>query len=254
MKLLLAQLPPLFARGTAGVAAALLVAAAALALGHGLGVPRAERGRPRAAASFLNVFAWMGLSTLSLRWLDVGQAALLVYTMPVWATLLAWPVLGERPTARSAAACCCAWAGCGCCSPGRRCRSTPAGSPASALALGAALLFACATVALRPAAGVAPLALVAWQLVLGCLPMVVLGLLFEQPAAGARRRPRLGADGLHDAGADGAVLPDLVRRAQAAAAGDGLGGDAADAGDRRRARPRSRSASRSARGRRRRWR
>ena len=50
-----------------------------------------------------------------------------------------------------------------------------------ALALGAALLFACATVALPAPPGVAPLALVAWQLVLGCLPMLVIGVLFEHP-------------------------------------------------------------------------
>jgi drug/metabolite transporter (DMT)-like permease len=36
----------------------------------------------------------MGLSTLSLLWLDAGQGALLVYSMPIWATILAWPALG----------------------------------------------------------------------------------------------------------------------------------------------------------------
>ena len=180
MKLLLAQLPPLFARGTAGLAAALLVAAAALALGHGLGVPRAERGR-LLLASFLNVFAWMGLTTLSLRWLDVAQAALLVYTMPVWATLLAWPVRGERPTARSACGLLLCLAGLWVLFAGPAVSFGAGRLVGVGLALAAALLFALGTVALRPVAGVAPLPLAAWQMALGCLPMVVLGLLFERP-------------------------------------------------------------------------
>ncbi len=51
-------------------------------------------------AAFTNVFAWMGFSSLSLRWITVSEAALLVYSMPVWATLFAWAVLGHRPTLR----------------------------------------------------------------------------------------------------------------------------------------------------------
>ena len=43
------------------------------------------------------------------------------------------------------------------------------------------------TVAVKPLA-LPPLSLVAWQMVLGCGPMVVLGLLFEQPHLGAQSR------------------------------------------------------------------
>ena len=35
---------------------------------------------------------------LALLWLPASEAALVAYTMPVWAALLAWPVLGEQPT------------------------------------------------------------------------------------------------------------------------------------------------------------
>ncbi len=189
MKLLLVQLPPLFARGCAGIAAGLAIGLAAAALGQRLHVPREARVR-LLAASFFNVFAWMGFSTLSLRWLPVGPAALLVYTMPVWATLLAWPVLGQRPSGRALAglALCLSglwllFAGPGLQLDGERLAGV-------ALALAAALLFAVSTVALPPPLGVAPLALVAWQLVLGCAPMLMLGLLFERPDLG--RVDRLG--------------------------------------------------------------
>ena len=34
---------------------------------------------------------------LALLWLPASEAALIAYTMPVWASMLAWPILGERP-------------------------------------------------------------------------------------------------------------------------------------------------------------
>ena len=34
---------------------------------------------------------------LALLWLPASEAALIAYTMPVWTSLLAWPILGERP-------------------------------------------------------------------------------------------------------------------------------------------------------------
>ena len=33
----------------------------------------------------------------ALLWLPASEAALIAYTMPVWASILAWPILGERP-------------------------------------------------------------------------------------------------------------------------------------------------------------
>ncbi len=49
-------------------------------------------------AAVLNVMGWMVLMGLALLWLPASEAALIAYTMPVWASMLAWPVLGERPT------------------------------------------------------------------------------------------------------------------------------------------------------------
>ena len=43
-------------------------------------------------AAFTNVFAWMGFSSLSIRWMSVPEGILLVFTMPIWATLFAWPL------------------------------------------------------------------------------------------------------------------------------------------------------------------
>lgn len=180
MKLVLRELPPLFARGSAGFGAALLVMAIALAVHQDVRLPRPLRGRVLLAGLF-NVFAWMGFATLALQWLDVSQAALLVYTMPVWATLLAWPLTGRPPSMRSAAGLLICMLGLWTLFGGAAAGFDRDQRVGIALALGSAMLFAFGTVALRPVVELAPLPLLAWQLGLGSLPMLVYGILFEQP-------------------------------------------------------------------------
>ena len=184
MKALLREWPPLSARGWAGVTAALGLAVLAASRGERLAVPRRAVGRLLLAAA-ANVTAWMGLATLCMLWLSVAEGALLVYTMPIWAALLAWPVLGERPTARGLAAL--ALGVCGIAVLlGARVDGGPALGPEKLpgvlLALGAAVLFALGAVtARRSPLALPPLSSVAWQVGLGCLPMVIAGLLFERP-------------------------------------------------------------------------
>lgn len=180
MKVLLQELPPLFARGAGGSVAGLVFVVAAVLMGQSLAVPPRLLGRVAAAAA-LNVFAWMGFATVAMRWLTVGQCALLVYTMPVWATLLAWPIRGERPTLRAVA-------GLVLCMGGLWQLFGSGGFDLEreqrigvALALSSAVLFALGTVALRPLTELRPVASLAWQLSLGCIPMLALGLVFEQP-------------------------------------------------------------------------
>ena len=103
MKLLLQEWPPLFARGLAGVASSLILFSIAWGRRQSLHVPR--EAIPRLLfASFTNVFAWMGFGTVAMKFVPVGEGALIVYTMPIWATLLAWPLAGIRPTLTDAVA------------------------------------------------------------------------------------------------------------------------------------------------------
>ena len=179
MKVLLTELPPLFARGSAGIAAALIIALAARAAGQSLAVPLNQIGRV-ALSAFINVFVWMGFSTLALRWLKAGQAALLVYTMPVWVILLAWPVLGRRPTRNGLLGLGLCFLGLGLLFGGQEMSITADQLPGVLFALGAAILFAFGTAALK-APVLPPLTSVAWQLFIGCLPMVAYGVLVERP-------------------------------------------------------------------------
>src|ERR1700716_3089545 len=94
---LLSELPPLTLRGSTGVIGAALLAFLAVMRGQSLKVPREPRPR-LLLAGVRNGMGWMVLMGLALLWLPASEAALIAYTMPVWASMLAWPVLGERPT------------------------------------------------------------------------------------------------------------------------------------------------------------
>lgn len=47
-------------------------------------------------SSILNVLSFSLLSVIAMMFAATGRVAMLAYTMPIWAALLAWPVLGER--------------------------------------------------------------------------------------------------------------------------------------------------------------
>lgn len=178
MKLLIREWPPLMSRGFAGLVAAALLAVIAARKGEALRFPPAAAPR-LAAAAFTNVFAWMGFSTLAMQWLSVAEGALLVYTMPVWATLLAWPLLGQRPNLRALAGLALALAGVGLLLGGRGVALDPGKTAGVALALGAAFLFALGATLNRQPLPLGAFAGAAWQVGLGSAPMIATGLLVE---------------------------------------------------------------------------
>jgi drug/metabolite transporter (DMT)-like permease len=176
IKILLREWPPLAARGIAG-----LVAAAALMLmaawrNETLRVPRTVLSRLFAEA-VLSVFAWMGFSTLAMRWLSAGEVALVVYTMPIWATLLAWPFRGEPPTVARLTALSLGVAGMVVLFSESVATFGGEKLPGMALALAAAVLFAIGAVAWRTPLPLPPLVAVAWRVGIGCLPMLAIDLL-----------------------------------------------------------------------------
>jgi drug/metabolite transporter (DMT)-like permease len=179
-KFLLTTCPPLSARGVSGLVAGAVLFAIAACLGEKLAVPRALWGR-LVVAALLNVSAWMGLTTASLVWLPAGQAATLAYTMPVWVALLSWPMLGERPMPRQIGAIVLGICGVVILVGGTIFHLDAARLPGIAIALSAALLFAFGTVlAKRMPIPLPRITLTAWQVFLGCIPLLIAGLLFEQ--------------------------------------------------------------------------
>jgi drug/metabolite transporter (DMT)-like permease len=178
-KFLLGELPPLTLRGITGVIGALLLAALALARGQTLKVDRALWPRLMLAA-LLNVTGWMVLMGLALLWLPASETALIAYTMPVWASLLAWPVLGERPTWLRTVSLVMAFAGLAAIMGGNGFSATAAKLPGILMALGGSFGFALGTVLSKKLPlPMPPIPASAWQIWLGCFPVAIVGLAIE---------------------------------------------------------------------------
>ena len=165
MKIAMHDWPPLFARGCAGLAAALGLAIIALVRGQNL-LPSRSLAPRLALGAATNVFAAMGLTALALLWLTVAQAALLTFSMPIWAMLLAWPILGERPRLRSVIALCLGVAGL-VLLMGPNLGGGIETFPGVALALAAAVLFALGAVTSRAPIPLPPMVSTAWLVGLG---------------------------------------------------------------------------------------
>ncbi len=82
-------------RGVAVTIAGVALLAVARLRGQSLVVPRRHWGTV-AAATFFYLVLWNIASTYAAIMIPSGQAAILGFTMPLWAALISWAVLGER--------------------------------------------------------------------------------------------------------------------------------------------------------------
>ena len=178
-KYLLSELPVLTFRGVTGIVGAALLALLALARGQSLTVVAGIWPR-LILAGLLNVTAWMVLMGLALLWLPASEAALIAYTMPIWAALLAWPVLGERPTVLRSLALVMAFAGLAAIMGGNGFAASMAKLPGILMVLAGSMCFALGTVlAKKLPIPLPPFAAAAWQIGIGCGPILVVGLAIE---------------------------------------------------------------------------
>ncbi|MGG5810456.1 DMT family transporter [Falsiroseomonas sp. CW058] len=181
MKLLLEEVPPFTMRVACAAIGFALLVGIALARRESLVVPRALWPR-LCLVSALNVTAWMGLASFSLLWLAAGEATIVCYTMPVWASVLAWALLGERMTRRRLGALALGLGGLAVLVLGRGVDVGVAKLPGVGIALTAAILFSLGTVVTkRWPLGLPPTSGTAWQMVVGCAPLLVAALLVERP-------------------------------------------------------------------------
>jgi drug/metabolite transporter (DMT)-like permease len=109
-----------------------------------------------------------------------GKTAVLIFTMPIWTLLLAWPILGERVRGQQ-------WFAAGSTLAGLLLIIEPWDMHASLfskfLGIMAALSWAIGTILikrLRSQHAVDLLSLTAWQMILGALPLVILALLVPE--------------------------------------------------------------------------
>jgi drug/metabolite transporter (DMT)-like permease len=101
--------------------------------------------------------------------------------MPVWASILAWPLLGERPNLLRVIALAMAFAGLAVIMGGNGFAASIDKLPGILLALGGAIGFAVGTVlAKKLPLSLSPLPSAAWQIGIGCLPVALVGLCIEK--------------------------------------------------------------------------
>ncbi len=178
-KFLVGELPPLTLRGSTGLVGAVILALLSMLRGQSLVVPRAMWPRVLLVA-FLNIGVWMSLTGLSLVYLPASEAVLIAYTFPAWTVILAWPVLGERPTLLRLIALIMAFAGLTAIMGANGLSASMAKLPGMIMALAAAVGFALGSVMVKKwPIHMPPIPAASWQIGIGSSPIVVVGLLIE---------------------------------------------------------------------------
>src|SRR4249919_2853766 len=94
LKIAVTEIAPLTFRSLTLPFAALGMFAITRWSGESIRIPRAWWGR-LATLAFLNIAAWNGFVLFGVQQLPAGRSAIIAYTMPIWATLIAMAVLHE---------------------------------------------------------------------------------------------------------------------------------------------------------------
>lgn len=173
LKLGVGELAPLTFRALTLPFAAIGMLLVARWNGDKIRVPREWWARI-AVLAFFNIAGWNGFVLFGVQQLPAGRSAIIAYTMPMWATLIAMAVLHEPLNKRKFVGLLLGMLGMvvllG--EDIRHIRSTPTGA---LLILCAAILWACGTVLLRKwKPPIAQNTLSGWMLLLGGLPLVVM--------------------------------------------------------------------------------
>jgi drug/metabolite transporter (DMT)-like permease len=177
MKVALAEVPPwTFRTLCLGLGSAVLFAVLR-AGGHRLAVPKGKWKRLWVLA-FFNITFWNVLVAFGMTMIPSGRAAILAYTMPVWAVPLSIWVLGERLTSRKLLGLLLGMAGLA------LLVGDVFASRGTLLVLGAAISWAIGTVLQKRYPMAMPSgAYTAWIMLLGGVPIFAGALLFEDLGA-----------------------------------------------------------------------
>lgn len=180
MKFVVSEIPPWTFRGVMapfGVIVLLILARFSL---KSLPLPKGQWKAMTISALF-NVTGWQIFSAYGLTLLGAGHAAIITYTMPLWAVLLGIFLIGERPTLRRLLGLVLGLAGMLVLVSGEFgiFRDSPLGV---LFMLGAAICWGAGTVLYKRTSWILPAkAMASWQLVVGGLPIMVIALIVEIP-------------------------------------------------------------------------
>ena len=97
MKIALLEIPPFSMRSVTTALGALTLYVFCRIRGSSLRIPDAKTWAHVIVSSLLNVVAFIVFGSLAQLTAATSRVTILAYTMPIWAALLAWPILGEKP-------------------------------------------------------------------------------------------------------------------------------------------------------------
>jgi drug/metabolite transporter (DMT)-like permease len=97
MKIALIEIPPFSMRTVTSALGALVLYFFCRYTGRSLHVPNAKAWLHIVIASLLNIVAFVVFGSFAQLTAATSRVTILAYTMPIWAVLLGWPFLGERP-------------------------------------------------------------------------------------------------------------------------------------------------------------
>jgi drug/metabolite transporter (DMT)-like permease len=177
MRMALEQIPPFSMRAATLSLGALVLASFARFQGRKLAITSRRTWIHICMASLFNIVAFSVFTPFAQLSAETSRVAIMVYTMPIWAALLALPILGERLTPTRMVAL-------GLCIAGMSILIAPLaglGIPTGImLALAAAMSWAAGTVYLKWAKlDGDPMAITIWQLVFGVVVIAACVPLFE---------------------------------------------------------------------------
>jgi drug/metabolite transporter (DMT)-like permease len=181
LKMGVTAMPPLTFRALTLPLAALGMLLVAKLSGDSLVIPRAWWGRLVVLAAF-NISGWNAFVLFGVQQLASGRSAILAYTMPIWATLIAFFVLDERISGRKLAGFALGFTGMAVLLGDdlRQVQRSPFGT---AMILIAALLWAMGTVLLRRwRPTIAQTTLSGWMMLVGWIPIALVAPFFDPKA------------------------------------------------------------------------
>jgi drug/metabolite transporter (DMT)-like permease len=178
MKIALSEIPPWTFRTFCLIFGGIGVLTVAKTSGLSLAVPREEL-RPLLLSALLNITGWNLCSAYGLIYMNAGRAAIVAFTMPLWAALMSAVVLRERLTRLRVVGLFFGLLGLGTLM-GPEIKALGTAPWGAGFMLGAALSWAAGTVAVKYFRWTLQTgALTGWMLVLGAIPVVTGALVLE---------------------------------------------------------------------------